>query len=154
MADLGGGEPKAAAGPKEETRVLHRARKRVVVAGDARTAVMTKSNSQKFAVEDDAMVLNTMQLLLAEKRTALSSLRTGIAIFAFPLSVLSVLIATSRSYEATHVLHWLIPLLAINLGLCVLAVYLVVRSIRKIRHYDQVIRDFQSKHRVLATLLD
>ncbi len=99
------------------------------------------------------MVLNTMQLLLAEKRTALSALRTGIAIFAFPLSVLSVLIATSRSYEAARVLHWLLPLLAINLGLCVLAVYLVVRSIRKIRHYDQVIREFQSKHRVLATLL-
>lgn len=117
-------------------------------------AVMTKSNPPKFAVEDDAMVLNTMQLLLAEKRTALSALRTGIAIFAFPLSVLSVLIATSRSYEATRVLHWLVPLLAINLGLCVLAVYLVLRSIRKIRHYDQVIREFQSKHRVLAALLD
>lgn len=100
------------------------------------------------------MVLNTMQLLLAEKRTALSALRTGIAIFAFPLSVLSVLIATSRSYEATRVLHWLVPLLAINLGLCVLAVYLVMRSIRKIRHYDQIIREFQLKHRVLAILLE
>jgi len=42
------------------------------------------------------MILNTMQLLLAEKRTALSGLRTGIAISVFPLSVLSMLIATSR----------------------------------------------------------
>ena len=35
------------------------------------------------AVENDAMVLNTMQLLLAEKRTALSALRTGIAVLRF-----------------------------------------------------------------------
>ena len=106
------------------------------------------------AAANDAMVLNTMQLLLAEKRTALSALRTGIAVFAFPLSVLSVLIATSRSYDTERVLHWLLPLLAITLGLFVLAVYLVTRSIRKIWHYDRVIRAFQEKHRVLAKLLE
>jgi uncharacterized membrane protein YidH (DUF202 family) len=94
-----------------------------------------------------------MQLLLAEKRTALSSLRTGIAIFAMPLSVLSVLIATSRSYDTARVLHWLLPLLLLNLALVVLAVYLVLRSIRKIWHYDRVIREFKSKHRMLADML-
>ncbi len=102
----------------------------------------------------DAMALNAMQLLLAEKRTALSSLRTGIAAFAFPLSVLSVLIATSRSYEAAQVLHWLLPLLAICLGLFVLAVYLVVRSVRKIWHYDRMIQDFRKQHSVLAPLME
>ena len=103
---------------------------------------------------NDAMAINAMQLLLAEKRTALSALRTGIAVFAFPLSVLSVLIATSRSYDAAHVLHWLIPLLAITLGLFVLAVYLVTRSIRKIWHYDRLIRAYQKKHSVFVELLD
>jgi hypothetical protein len=44
-------------------------------------------------------------LLLSEKRTALSTMRTGIAIFAFPLSVLSVLIATSNAYELAKVMH-------------------------------------------------
>ena len=32
----------------------------------------------------DLMILNEVQLLLSEKRTALSALRTGIAIFASP----------------------------------------------------------------------
>ena len=41
------------------------------------------------------LILNEVQLLLAEKRTSLSAMRIGIAVFAFPLSVLSVLIATS-----------------------------------------------------------
>ncbi len=43
--------------------------------------------------DDPGLVLGEIQLLLAEKRTALSVMRTGIAIFALPLSVLSVLIA-------------------------------------------------------------
>ena len=102
----------------------------------------------------DAVILNEVQLLLSEKRTALSALRTGIAIFAFPLSVLSVLIATSRSYQAEKVLHWLVPLLLLNLGLVLLAVYLIVHSIRRIRHYDRMIREFKRKHSRLAQLLD
>ena len=44
----------------------------------------------------DSTVFGEIQLLLAEKRTALSSMRTGIAVFALPLSVLSVLVATSK----------------------------------------------------------
>jgi len=85
-------------------------------------------------------------LVLAEKRTALSTLRTGIAIFAFPLSVLSVLIATSKSYNFSEVLHWMIPLLLLNLGLIVLAIYLIVLAFRRIRHYDRLIEGFKRKY--------
>ncbi len=107
----------------------------------------------KSAAEEEAMILGTMQLLLAEKRTALSGLRTGIAIFAFPLSVLSVLIATSKFYEADRVLHWLVPLLVITAGLIVLAIYMVTRSIRRLWHYDRVIREYKRKHAVLSFLV-
>ena len=99
------------------------------------------------------MILNTMQLLLAEKRTALSGLRTGIAIFAFPLSVLSVLIATSKLYEPAKVMHWLLPLLVLTLGLVVLAIYLVHRSILRLWRYDRVIREYKRKHAILAFLV-
>ena len=101
----------------------------------------------------DAVVLNELQLLLAEKRTALSTLRTGLAIFAFPLSVLSVLIATSKSYRVGEVLHWLVPLLLINLGLLALAPYLIVHAVRRLRHYDRLILEFKQKHVRLGKLL-
>lgn len=107
----------------------------------------------KSVAEEESLILSTMQLLLSEKRTALSGLRTGLAVFAFPLSVFSVLIATSHFYEAMQVLHWLIPLLLITLGLVVLAVYLVTRSVRRLWYYDRVIRDYKKKHTVLALLL-
>ena len=54
--------------------------------------------------ELDAMILNEVQVLLSEKRTSLSTMRTGIAVFAFPLSVLSILIATSGSYQLQEVI--------------------------------------------------
>ena len=109
--------------------------------------------SDKSETPLDTLAIQEMQLLLAEKRTALSTLRTGIAIFAFPLSVLSVLIATSKSYEISRVMHWLVPLLLLNLGLVALAVYLVTRALRRLRHYNRVIEEYKRRHQRLAKLL-
>lgn len=49
--------------------------------------------------QNDILSINQVQLLLAEKRTALAIMRTGIAVFALPLSIFSALIATSKWYE-------------------------------------------------------
>ena len=38
----------------------------------------------------DNLIFGEIQVILSEKRTALASLRTGIAVFALPLSVLRV----------------------------------------------------------------
>jgi len=105
-------------------------------------------------LELDNMILNEVQLLLSEKRTALSTMRTGIAVFAFPLSVLSILIATSRMYQLQEVMQWLVPLLLLNLGLTMLGVYLIARAFRRIHHYDRLIDEFKRKHSKLAELLD
>jgi uncharacterized membrane protein YidH (DUF202 family) len=80
----------------------------------------------------DSVIFGEIQVLLAEKRTALASLRTGIAVFALPLSVLSALIATSRYYSMEKVMPLMAPLLLLNLGLVVLGCWLVFRSIRRI----------------------
>ena len=104
--------------------------------------------------EMDSAVFNEVQLLLSEKRTSLSAMRTGIAVFVFPLSVLSVLIATSKSYEIHKVLIWLVPLALLNLGLVALGVYLIMRAMFRIWHYDRLIDKLKSKHSRLAELLD
>ena len=102
----------------------------------------------------DAIAINEVQLLLAEKRTSLSVMRTGIAVFALPLSVLSILIATSKYYDAYQVLHWLVPLLTLNLILIVLGIYLIVRAVLRMGHYDRLIREIKKKHGIIADLLD
>jgi uncharacterized membrane protein YidH (DUF202 family) len=102
----------------------------------------------------DSTVLAEIQLLLAEKRTALAFLRTGIALFALPLSVLSALIATSKYYDISRVLPFLLPLLVLNLGLVVLGCYLVIHSISRMRHYDLLIKQLKKEHSAIAEFID
>jgi len=102
----------------------------------------------------DEVIFGEIQVLLAEKRTALASLRTGIAVFALPLSVLSALIATSRFYRIEKVIPLLAPLMLLNLGLVVLGTWLVFRSIHRIRHFEARIRELSEKYRSIAQFIE
>jgi len=102
----------------------------------------------------DNLIFGEIQLLLAEKRTALSALRAGIAVFALPLSVLSVLVATSKNYQPTHVLEFLIPLVLLNAALIILGCYLIFHSILRLRHYDRTIKELKQKYSAIAPFLD
>lgn len=102
----------------------------------------------------ETIVINEVQLVLAEKRTSLAVLRTGIAVLVLPLSVLSVLIATSRYYDFIHVLHLMVPLLILSSLLVIFGVYLVLRSIIRMHHYDQLILKIKQKHSGIAEFID
>ena len=102
----------------------------------------------------DSLIFGEIQVVLAEKRTSLASLRTGIAVFALPLSVLSILIATSRYYNIGAVMPLLVPLLILNLGLVVLGSWLIYRSICRLHRYDRLIRDLTKKYRSLGEFVD
>ena len=102
----------------------------------------------------DSMIFGEIQVILAEKRTALASLRTGIAVFALPFSVLSILIATSRYYSFDKVMPLLMPLLFLNLGLVVLGSWLIYRSIRRIHHYEHRIRELSQKYQSIAEFIE
>ena len=102
----------------------------------------------------DSVIFGEIQVILAEKRTALASLRTGIAVFALPFSVLSILIATSRYYSFYKVMPLLMPLLLLNLGLVVLGTWLIYRSIRRIHHYEHRIRELCEKYREIGQFVE
>ena len=102
----------------------------------------------------DALIINEAQLILAEKRTSLAAMRTGIAVFALPLSVLGLLIATSRYYDVLHVLPLIVPLGFMLLALIVLGSYLIIRSLRNMHHYDRLIHQLKVCHSKLSEFLD
>src|SRR5256712_13453595 len=102
----------------------------------------------------DTVIFGEIQVLLAEKRTALASLRTGIAVFALPLSVLSVLIATSRYYSVATVMPLLVPLLLLNLGLVILGSWLIYHSMHRIHRYDRLIRELTQKYRSIGEFIE
>ncbi|QLQ32205.1 MAG: hypothetical protein HZT40_12105 [Candidatus Thiothrix singaporensis] len=104
--------------------------------------------------DSNAIAINAVQLLLAEKRTSLSVLRTGIAILALPLSLMSFLIATSKYYDVFHTLHLVIPLGAFCLALLVLGAYLVTHSLLKMHKHDRLIRQIKAEHEMIGKYID
>ena len=104
--------------------------------------------------QPDSFILGEIQVLLSEKRTALATMRTGIAVFALPLSVLSVLIATSRYYSVGKVMYLLLPLFILNLGLIVLGCWLTYRALCHLRQHERRIKELKQKYRSLAEFVE
>lgn len=102
----------------------------------------------------DSIIINEAQLILAEKRTSLAAMRTGIAMLVLPLSVMSLLIATSRYYDFLHVLYFLVALGVVNLALIILGSYMIVRAIIRIHNYDRLIHEIKLKHSVIGKFLE
>jgi len=125
---------------------------------------MTRAQLRRFGAVDRAVTAagaplrvrhaanSSGALLFPEAR--LDLVRTGIAIFALPLSVLSVLIATSHYYSFEKVMPLLVPLLLLNLGLVVLGTWLVYHSICRLHRYDHRIRELTQKYRSLADFVE
>lgn len=105
-------------------------------------------------VEQEMLLVQEVQLLMAEKRTALSVLRTGVGISALPLGIFSVLIATSGNYKFTGVLHLIIPVILACLALFVFSGYLAVRAMRKILLVEDRIRKMKHRSSAIENLLD
>jgi len=102
----------------------------------------------------ETIIINEVQLLLAEKRTSLAAMRTGIAVIALPITVASVLIATSKYYDIVHVLHLLVPLLVLCAALVLLGSYLIIRAILRLHHHDKHISELKRKHSIVAEFMD
>jgi len=106
---------------------------------DSRSA-QAMANDEAARAKAEATAIARIQLVLAEKRTSLAVMRTGIGVFTLPLSVVTVLIATRRNYTFLDTYHLLIPLLVLCLGLLVLATYLVHRSVLRIWKQDAMLK--------------
>ena len=100
--------------------------------------------------KNESVSILRIQLILAEKRTTLAVMRTGIGVFTIPLSVITVLVATSRYYDVLETYHFLVPLLGICAGLIVLGIYLVHRSVWRIKKQDAVINRIKQQDPGLA----
>jgi uncharacterized membrane protein YidH (DUF202 family) len=111
-------------------------------------------NEQDLEQKPIKHIINEMQLLLSEKRTSLSVLRTGITVLLFPLSVLTVLLATSRYFDITHQLKLAIPLAAICIGFFILGIYLIIKAARHIRKCDLAASMLLKHSEYLRDLLD
>ena len=104
--------------------------------------------------ENERVIIDEVQVLLEEKRTSLSVMRTGIGIFIVQIIIFGILIAASKSYQFLEVLHMTIPFYVINGCLVLLAYYLIITSLIRIRRYDRLITGLKKKHRRIAELMN
>lgn len=109
---------------------------------------------EKTKIVSDTIIINEVQLILAEKRTSLSAMRTGIAVSAMPLTVLSFLLVTSKYYEIQHAISLFVTVIVISTALSILGTYLIIRAMIKIHRYDKMIKKLKQKHSVIAEFID
>lgn len=95
-----------------------------------------------------------IQLILAEKRTSLAALRTGIGITAIPLSLFSFLIAASRYLDPTASPLLFYGVLAVGFAMLIFGLYIVVRAVRHIHHQDTLIDRLKKKNPHLSDWVD
>jgi uncharacterized membrane protein YidH (DUF202 family) len=101
----------------------------------------------------NALLINEVQLLLAEKRTYLSSLRTGTAVLTLSLSIIVFLIA-SREY---HNFFEDIRLSSLTIGslliLGIVGLLVSYRSERKVVKINSIINNIKKNHEHIAKLI-
>ena len=107
-----------------------------------------------IANSNHSLVINEIMLLLSEKRTSLTMLGTGIGLVTIPLSIISFLVATSRSYDLYSVLYLLGPLWAACIVLFVLGMYIISRSLMRIRRFDARVEALKGKDASVRALID
>ena len=100
-----------------------------------------------------SLVINEIMLLLAEKRTSLSSLRAGLGVVATPMSIIGFLVATSRFYNTLDVIHMLAPLWAACAVLSVVGMHIITRALLRIRRFDGRIEELKSKDAEVRALI-
>jgi len=100
-----------------------------------------------------SLVIAKVELLLAEKMAMLATLRTGIAIFTLPFSVLTILIATSSFYEIKEVGMLLAVVYSLCATLASVGGYLVFRSLKRIHILDHKIETIKNDHKFMDRLM-
>jgi len=83
------------------------------------------------------VLINHLQAVLAEKRTSLSVLRTGIVLLTLPMSIVTFLITMSGFYDPMHNLMFLIPLFMLNTVLVVMGFILISRAWMRVVRQDR-----------------
>lgn len=108
-----------------------------------------KSKTKKKSIHEDdnqVVIIHEIELLLAEKRTYFSLLRTGLAIFTVPLTVIAVLAATVEYHNLFNSLS----LGAVTIGtlavVALIGLIMFFRAEEKIKAVNNKIVDLEQAH--------
>ena len=109
---------------------------------------------KKYKEDVDTLIVEEILVLLQEKRIALRMVRIGISAVIAEITILGLLIATSRYYKWIEVMHLWIPFVLLNLIVLAIAGYFIFGSLTHIHHLDRQVLRYKKSHGVLSNLMD
>jgi len=109
---------------------------------------------KKYNEDLDNLIVEEILVLLQEKRTALRMVRIGISAVIALISILGLLIATSRYYKWIEVMHLWIPFVLLNLVVLGIAGYFIFGSLIHIHRLDRQILKYKKSHGRIANFMD
>jgi len=109
---------------------------------------------KKYNEDLDNLIVEEILVLLQEKRTALRMVRIGISAVIALISILGLLIATSRYYKWMEVMHLWIPFVLLYLVVLGIAGYFIFGSLIHIHRLDRQILRYKKSHGRIANFMD
>ncbi len=101
----------------------------------------------------EQLLINEVQLLLAEKRTYFSVLRTGIAVSTLPLSIIAFLLATLRYHHLFDHSLTMFPLLGTLCRISLIGMYTSYQANSKLKRIDTLIETIKKENKRLAEII-
>ncbi|RME59939.1 hypothetical protein D6779_03130 [Candidatus Parcubacteria bacterium] len=101
----------------------------------------------------EQLLISELQLLLAEKRTYYAMLRTGVAVFALPLTVIAFLVATSDYHKIFQKPILGTSVLATLLIISLVGILLWQRSLTRIHKINGMIKEIEREDKRLAKII-
>lgn len=108
----------------------------------------------KYSDDEDALIVGEIQSFLQEKRTALKTIRIGIAVIVAIISLIGFLIVTFRSHAIIQARDWMGILAALGVILLGGVIYLFIIPLIRIRRMDQKILKFKRRRSAITNLMD
>lgn len=113
---------------------------------------MIKHKKQKRRTSE-TVLLNEIELLLAEKRTYFSTLRTGIAIATLPLTVAIFMIATQDFHNMlSNALYTYIASFVLA-GITVSGVVMALVSSRKLQKINETVKKIEGENKRIKRII-
>ena len=111
---------------------------------------MVKKKNKK---PSEAILLNEIELLLAEKRTNFSLLRTGIAVATLPLTVAIFLIATNDFHNTFDNKFYLLAIVITLAAITASGVFMAVFASRKIKKVDVAVLKIEKDNKRIKNII-
>jgi hypothetical protein len=101
----------------------------------------------------ESILLNEIQLLLAEKNTNFSLFRTGIAVTTLPLTVAIFLVATESYHHAFENKIYLLMIVLVLLGVVAGGAFMTIFASRKIKKIDAAILKIENENKRVENII-